>query len=86
MIDEPVELDDLLNTRTILISKIRNELTEDERKFILSVKNKKPAWELLGIKGIEDMPAIKWKLMNINRMKPDKHKLAYDKLEKYLLG
>ena len=86
MTNDPVELDALLNTRTILISKIRNELTEDERKFILSVKNKKPEWELLNIKGVEDMPAVKWKLINLNKMKPDKHQQAYEKLEEYLLG
>ena len=83
---EKMELTDLLGIRSKLIEEIKKSLKEDEIKFILSFKNKKPEWELLGLKGIEDLPAVKWKLINLNKMKPDKHKQAYEKLEEYLLG
>ena len=83
---EKIELPNLIDVRTKLIQEIKQTLTEDEIKFILSFKNKNPEWELLGLKGIEDLPAVKWKLINLNKMKADKHQQAYEKLEEYLLG
>ncbi|OGU72113.1 MAG: hypothetical protein A2V93_06005 [Ignavibacteria bacterium RBG_16_34_14] len=85
MTTEEVKLYDVTDVRTELIKKIKRFLTEDEIKFLLSFKNRKPEWKLLGIEGIEDLPAVKWKLMNLGKMKPEKHKQAYEKLEGYLL-
>jgi hypothetical protein len=34
--------------------------------------------------GIEDLPAVKWKLINIKRMDKKKHKKAPEKLSHYL--
>ena len=81
----PVNLNDLVNARNQLIKRIKESLTENEIKFLLSVKNKEPQWELLELEGIEDLPGIKYKLMNLNKMNPEKHKQAYEKLERYLL-
>jgi len=44
-----------------------------------------PDWTLLGLEGIENMPAIKWKMLNLKKMKPASHRKAYEKLEDYLL-
>ena len=41
-------------------------MTNEERKFLISVKKGKPKWDLLGLTGVEDLPAVKWKLMNID--------------------
>jgi len=40
--------------------------------------------DLIGIEGVEDLPAVKWKLLNIGRMNPSKHKQAVRKLRDYL--
>ena len=34
--------------------------------------------------GVEDLPVVKWKLMNIKRMDKKKHKKALEKLRNYL--
>ena len=86
MTAEPVNLDDLINTRLELIKRIKESLTKDEVKFILSVKNKEPEWGLLELEGIGNLPGVKYKLMNLNKMEPKKHKLAYEKLKKYLMA
>lgn len=41
-------------------------------------------WELLGIEDVENLPAVKWKLLNIGKMDPLKHKKAVHKLRDYL--
>ncbi len=55
-----------------------------EKKFLISVKTGKPEWDLLGLTGVEDLPAAKWKLMNIKRMDKKRHKKALEKLSNYL--
>ena len=59
-------------------------MTRDERRFILSVKEAHPLWDLLGIDEVQNYPAIKWKLLNISKMVPSKHKEAVRKLTEYL--
>ena len=75
---------DLDRTREKLVSVLRNELTTEERRFIVSVKEGHPRWELFALKGIENLPAIKWKLLNIGKMDPLKNKEAITKLKEYL--
>jgi predicted nucleotidyltransferase component of viral defense system len=84
MTTESVKLDDLLDARANLIKKIKESLTDNEKKFLLLWKNKNPEWMLLGINGVENMPGVRRRLMNLERLDPEKHKVAYHKLEKYL--
>lgn len=84
MTTQSVTLDELTSVRANLIKLLRQSLTLREREFIVSVKNKNPNWELLGIDHIEDLPAVKWKLLNINRMDLKKHKQALQRLRDYL--
>jgi len=81
---ENVTCEDLIKTREQLVTAIKMGLTLDERQFIVSVKEGNPQWELLGIEGIENLPAVKWKLLNIEEMDPSKHKKAVRKLRNYL--
>ena len=81
---EAVLCEDLEKTREELVSMLANELTIDEKQFIVSIKEGMPQWELIGIEGVENLPAIKWKLLNIGRMDPSKHKKAVHKLRDYL--
>jgi predicted nucleotidyltransferase component of viral defense system len=81
---EEVTCEDLEKTREQLVSMIARELTVEEKQFIVSVKEGIPRWDLLGIEGVENLPAVKWKLVNIGRMNPSKHKKAVRKLRDYL--
>ncbi len=83
---EKVEYGDLIEARNRLISMIKKSLTPEERRFILSVKSSEPEWNLLGLEGINNLPAVKWKILNIKNMSPKKHKLAFEKLRSYLEG
>ena len=82
---DTVTLPDLIDTRVNLITLIKSSMTENEKQFLLSFKSMTPDWTLLGLEGIESMPAIKWKMLNLKKMKPASHRKAYEKLENYLL-
>jgi len=81
---EPVSLEALLTTREEMIDLIKRNITVAERKFLLSVKEGDPKWDLLGIDGVENLPAVQWKLLNIRKMNPAAHRLAVNKLKDYL--
>lgn len=68
MTNIPVELTDLLDTREQLVKLINKGLTDKERHFLMSIKSGIPDWSLMDIKNIEQLPAIQWKLWNIENM------------------
>ena len=84
MIAENIIFEALEITRNDLIAILRQDLAPDERRFILSVKQGQPRWDLLNLEGIKDLPAVKWKLLNIARMDPSKHQKAVRKLRDFL--
>ena len=84
MAAENVSLDELIVVREQLVDCIHKELTKSEKLFLLSFKNRKPDWSLLGLKRVSELPAIKWKQINLAKMTDDKHRLAVDKLKSVL--
>ena len=84
MIAEDIAFELLEMTRDELVTILRKELTPDERRFIVSIKQGQPLWDLLELEEIKDLPAVKWKLLNISRMDPTKHRKAVHKLRDYL--
>lgn len=84
MVEEHVLLKELELTREKLIKRIKEDLTEKEKQFLLSFKNKTPDWHLIELDGVDELPAVKWKMINLEKMQADKHKVAYEKLKKIL--
>lgn len=84
MTERPVTLDNLLQARERLIQEIHDGLTDEDRAFLLSIKGRKPDWSLLDLEGIQDLPAVRWKLINLDRMSEDKHREALRRLESVL--
>jgi len=84
MVVEPVTAEELRIAGEQLVSRLHEEMTQEERQFIISIKEGKPQWNLLGVPGIENLPAVQWKLQNIRRMAPMKHRKALRKLRDYL--
>ncbi len=84
MTDEVFDYAEYEQTREQLIQILHDSLTEQDKEFILSVKNVTPNW---GIYDFERFPGIKWKLQNLAKMKdktPEKHQAAYNALEEKL--
>lgn len=84
MTTHPIELEELEAARAQLLDWVSKALTEDERKFLLAMKQGEPVWDLMPFDHIEQMPAIQWKLHNVNRMSPRAHKAALERLRKVL--
>lgn len=80
----PVTVEELEETRELLIRQIHSDLTDSEKCFLKSFKSKAPDWELLGFPSINKLPAVRWKMMNLHRMPADRHAEALAALLKAL--
>lgn len=80
----PVSYEQLIDIRFKLIELILQSLTDNERKFLISVKEGNPIWELLPIDGINKLPGLIWKNINISKMNREKHTIALEKLKSVL--
>ncbi len=80
----PVTLEELVEIQENLSQMVRDSLNEQDRRFLLSFKAREPDWSLLGIEGIQDLPAVQWKLINLNKMLDAKHQESLKNLEAVL--
>ena len=65
---EPVSLDDLLGIRRKLFADLPARLTENQRAFLMGLVESDPDWGLVSCEHLAAMPAIRWKLTNLERL------------------
>ncbi len=83
---EPVNLERLQNTLPKLVIQIHKALNNDDRRFLLDLKQGNADWEKFPLPDVQMLPAIQWKLLNLERMAPRKRLKATHKLENVLFG
>jgi len=79
--------DDYLQTRERLIEVIAENLTGQDKSFLLGFKDGNPDWSFAPVIEIKDLPAVQWKLINIQKLKtsnPQKHTQLLGKLKETL--
>jgi len=69
MTRESLALDELLQVRTRLFSELPSALTAKHRDFLLGLLRCEPDWSLMHCPHLKDMPAIRWKLANLQRLR-----------------
>jgi hypothetical protein len=74
---------DLIAARVTLIETLRKELTGGEREFLVSLKAGQPKWNSIGIEGVENLPAVQWKLSNIRKMSAKKQSELLENSSEY---
>jgi predicted nucleotidyltransferase component of viral defense system len=84
MTREEISLETLYEARDELIKVILGGLDSDEKRFLLSLKRGEPEWDALGIAHLKELPALQWKLKNIQKMDKQKRAEALRRLEKVL--
>lgn len=83
---ERISLEDLVEAFDQLIRKVHGALTDSDRRFLVSFKKGEADWSVFPIPEAERLPAIQWKMANLNRMDRAKRQQAITKLEKVLQG
>ena len=88
MTREAVTKEELLETGNRLHTDIRTRLTGDIAAFLLSLHDGAPDFDRIGLPQAANLPAVRWKLMNLEQLKhknPDKHAAQREKLESLLI-
>jgi hypothetical protein len=72
MTQEPVSLDELIAAREALITIIVDDMPTAHREFLIGFKSGEPDWTLVGLPGIADVPAGRWKQRKLDQRAPDR--------------
>ncbi len=86
MTDAPVDLAELVTARERLIAIIVGAMPEAHRKFLISFKRGEADWSLLGLPGVADLPAVRWRQQNLDTLSREIRAAEVAKLEKVLFG
>lgn len=68
MTTDPVDLSALLSVRERLVADLQRMLETNERQFLLSLVRATPEWQLLDIAHLKQLPALRWKLTNLDKL------------------
>lgn len=64
-----VPLQDLVEARARLMHELPRALNERHREFLMSFVSLQPNWELLQLPHVGDLPAVRWKLENLTKLR-----------------
>lgn len=84
MSTEPFTYEDYERTREKLVHVIHENITNEDKLFLLNFKNLTPDWSKYNF---ADFPSIQWKLQNLQKLKDsntEKHTALYETLKKKL--
>ena len=83
----PFSYKDFETTRQHLIDELNKSFKEEDKEFLLSFKSGSPKWSLISESLLKNLPAIQWKLKNLQKLiesNPEKHQRQYEALKKKL--
>lgn len=89
MTNREVSIEQLEDVRERLFRELPVSLDAAERSFLTSVNRCEPEWGILGLTGLEKLPAIKWKLLNLGKLakaNPKKYAVIVKSLEEKFRG
>ena len=84
MSDAVVTLEELIAAREALIKSIVGGMPESHRRFLVSFERGRPDWKLLGVAGVADLPAVKWRQQNLDKLSSERRVKLVSQLEKVL--
>lgn len=81
-----VQLEDLVAVRPKMLMALQQHFTKRDYEFLMSFKGGYPDWTLFDYPSAADLPAIRWKLQNINKLAKNqaKHTEQLTKLKQVL--
>lgn len=76
----PISNDDLIQTREAMLARIKMLLTENDKAFLLGLKQGNPDWASFAYPQAQHMPAVRWKLHNLQQMNENTRQQAAERL------
>lgn len=85
MTEETVTIHSLLDTREQLVDIMATNMPKPHRELLLSFEQGEPDWSLITVKGVEDLPAVKWRMLNNQSLTPTKRQQLVQSLREVLI-
>lgn len=86
MTEEVVGIEELIETQHEMIEALIGGMPDQHREFLIGFERGEPAWPLLKISHVAELPAIRWRQRNLDKLKPDQRsalvKLLQSSLER----
>ena len=83
----PCEFEDILPIPELLQTKLISAMSPDQKEFLYSFQACEPKWNLLSVENCDQLPAIRWKQINLARLRdlnPTKFNAQLDEIEFHL--
>ncbi|NKN37416.1 nucleotidyl transferase AbiEii/AbiGii toxin family protein [Agrobacterium sp. a22-2] len=71
MTETTVAIDDLVKTQHEMIEVLIGGMPDHHREFLIGFERGEPDWSLLKIGHVAELPAIRWRQYNLDKLKPD---------------
>jgi predicted nucleotidyltransferase component of viral defense system len=84
MTDEPVSREELIAARETLIAEVVGNMPDAHRRFLVSFERGEADWKLLGVPGAADLPAVKFRQQNLDKLTAQKRAELVEALERVL--
>jgi predicted nucleotidyltransferase component of viral defense system len=81
MTERPVSREELIAAREALIAEIVGKMPNAHRRFLISFERGEPDWALLGVPGAAELPAVKWRQLNLDKLTKEKRAELVEALE-----
>lgn len=72
MTTAPVEIEDLIASREEMIEVVVGQMPQEHRNFLIGVERGNVDWQLVDLKEVAELPAIRWKLSNLDKVQSDR--------------
>ncbi|WP_244646260.1 hypothetical protein [Bradyrhizobium campsiandrae] len=84
MTADEVTLNELLETRERLIAEVAGKMPQAHKDFLKGFKRGEPDWGLLGVPGAAELPAVRWKQINLDKLPAENRAKLVAQLEHVL--
>lgn len=85
MTDVAFDYSDFEETRKNLIKSVNDMLTENDKSFLIAFESGEPKWDESEFKSFKNYPSVKWKQLNIQKLKISNPTKLQDEVEKLKL-
>ena len=86
MTEQAVSQAELEAARETLIETIIGKMPNEHRRFLISFEKGEPNWNLLGVPDAAQLPAVRWRQQNLDKLTVEKRAALITNLEKVLKG
>ncbi|TBB59411.1 nucleotidyl transferase AbiEii/AbiGii toxin family protein [Rhizobium ruizarguesonis] len=84
MTEATVTIDELVQTQHEMIEALIGAMPDHHREFVIGFERGEPDWSLLKIGHVAELPAIRWRQYNLDKLKPNQRSVLVELLRSSL--